>query len=213
MMKVLSIHVGKPREVQYQGKTVATGIFKEKVNGPVRVNRLNLEGDQQADLSVHGGPDKAVYAYPAEHYSYWKTARPDLVFEPGIFGENLSVHGLNEDEACIGDRFKIGTAIFGITSPRMPCFKLGIKMKDPKFIKHFMQAQRTGFYFKVVQEGVVKSENPIEKIKSDPQQLTVNEIVRLYTTDKENQALLQKAVNTSSLPQDWRDFFAKRLKH
>ncbi|MCG8387461.1 MAG: MOSC domain-containing protein [Cytophagales bacterium] len=213
MIKLLSIHVGKPREILYQGKSTTTGIFKEKVDGPIRVDRLNLEGDQQADLTVHGGPDKAVYAYPVEHYSYWRTTREDLIFAPGIFGENLSIEGLNEDEACIGDQYKIGTAVLAITSPRMPCFKLGIKMKDPKFVKDFMQAQRTGFYFKVAREGAINSGDLIEKIKSDPQRLTVNEVVRLYTTDKENKALLQKAMDTSSLPQDWRDFFSKRLRH
>ena len=126
-MELLSVFVGQPREVTYRGKPVLTGIFKEKVDGPVRVGKLNLEGDRQADLRVHGGVDKAVYAYPVEHYQYWREARPDLEFGSGMFGENLSLSGVDEKTVNIGDTFRIGSAEFQVSVPRMPCFKLGIK--------------------------------------------------------------------------------------
>ena len=212
-MKLQSIFVGLPRTVSHQGKEVSTGIFKEEIKGVVKVNQLNIEGDQQADLTVHGGINKAVYVYAAEHYDFWKKERSDLVFSPGVFGENLSVTGLDkEDEVFIGDEFKIGTTIFAVTSPRLPCFKLGIKMNDNKFVKDFMQAERTGFYFKVLTEGQIQPGNSIEQLSSDPNKLSVRDIVRLYGVEKNNKSLLEKAVNTSALPEDWREFFQKKLE-
>lgn len=209
-MKLLSIFVGKPRELDYNGRFVATGIYKEEINGPVQVHFLNIAGDQQADLTVHGGPDKAVYVYPSEHYSFWKEKRSDLFFQPGIFGENLSTTGLDE-ATCVGDVFKIGTAIFRVTNPRMPCFKLGIKMNDPKFIKDFMDARKNGFYLRVLQEGEIKPGDMIEKMEEDGHGLTIDEVIQLYTTKKEDEELLIKSVGAPNLPEDRREYFEKKL--
>ncbi|MEO1050982.1 MAG: MOSC domain-containing protein [Bacteroidota bacterium] len=210
-MKLDSIFVGKPRQVENQGKMVTTGIFKEKITGPVGVTKLNVEGDQQADLKVHGGVEKAVYAYPSEHYQFWKEKRPNLAFGPGRFGENLSITGLSEKDVCIGDTYKIGSVVFMVKSPRMPCFKLGIKMNDPRFVKDFMDANLTGFYFCVLEEGEIEAGNRIEKIDEDGHGLTVDETARLYALDKDNNALLRKAASSPSLPTDWVEFYQKRL--
>lgn len=210
-MKLQSIFVGKLKEVTFQGKKVATSIFKYQVKGQVRVHDTYLEGDKQADLTVHGGVDKAVYAYPLEHYEFWKSERPDLNFEAGVFGENLSVTDMNEEDVCIGDIYQIGTSQFSVTSPRMPCFKLGIKMNDPGFVKEFMQARRTGFYFKVLEEGSIQSGDTIEKLSVDGHGLTINDVVLLYSTERKNKELLQKAISAASLPDDWREFFVKRI--
>lgn len=211
MLKIHAVFVGKPTEVDYNGKKVLTGIYKNEVKGVVIVNKLNLEGDQQADLKVHGGVNKAVYVYPSEYYDYWKTSRPDLTFEAGIFGENLSSAGLDDALVCVGDEFQIGSVVFRVTNPRMPCFKLGIKMNDVKFVKEFLEAQKTGFYFKVLQEGKLQAGDTITQVNSDGHGLTIQEVVRIYHSEKTNKELLEKAVNSPNLPEDWRDFYRKRL--
>lgn len=210
-MKLVSIHVGKPREVDYNGQNVSTGIFKEEISGPVRVHSLNIEGDKQADLTVHGGPDKAVYAYPIEHYDFWKKERNDLEFRPGVFGENLSVTGLNEKEVCVGDVYHVGSVVFRVTNPRMPCFKLGIKMNDTRFIKDFMDARKNGFYLRVLEEGEIEAGNEIEKTGEDGYGLTIDEVIQLYTIRKNDADLLGKAVNSPSLPEDWKEYFELKL--
>ena len=211
-MKLLAIFAGKPVTVSHQGREITTGIYKHEVKGQVKVNTLNLEGDAQADLKVHGGPDKAVYAYPSEHYEFWKTQRPDLHFEMGKFGENLSIEGLGEDQVFVGDKFRIGSAAFTVTTPRMPCSKLGIKMEDPTFLKDFLKANRNGFYLKVITEGWIEAGNSIEKIGDDGHGLSIQDVARLYHEDKENYNLLEKATSSPSLPEDWRWFFAKNLE-
>ena len=209
-MRLEHIFVGKPVEAEFNGKTIKTSIFKHDVQGSVRVGKTNIEGDQQADLTVHGGYDKAVYAYPIEHYSFWQTKRSDLKFSPGIFGENLSVSGMDE-QVCIGDVFKIGEAILSVTTPRMPCFKLGVRMNDATMVKEFMKAERNGFYFKVMEEGEIEAGLPITKLDSDGYGLSVAETIQLYTSRSSDAALLRKAVDSPSLPADWRDFFEVRL--
>ncbi len=211
-MQLHHIFIGLPKETEYNGRLVMTGIYKEEVAHPVTVKYLNIEGDKQADLKVHGGVEKAVYAYPMEHYAFWAAQRPDLEFAPGRFGENLSVSGLTEQTVHIGDEFRIGTVALRVTSPRMPCFKLGIKMGDPKFIGEFLEAQRTGFYFKVLEEGTFQPGDAIEKIGDDDYELTVEEVVRLYNADKHNTTLLKKAIQSPSLPFDWVTFFQRRLE-
>src|SRR6476620_11641908 len=150
MMKLISVNVGLPRDVNWRGKVARTSIWKDPVNGPIRVSKLNLEGDQQSDLSVHGGTDKAVYAYPSEHYPYWRNTLSDLDFPWGAFGENFTTEGLLEDDVYIGDRFQIGTAEFIVTQPRMPCFKLGIRFDRVAMVKDLLKSKRTGFYFAVL---------------------------------------------------------------
>ena len=210
-MRLEHIFVGRPVEASFNGKTIKTSIFKNVVEGPVKVGKTNIVGDQQADLTVHGGVDKAVYAYPVEHYQFWQANRPDLTFFPGVFGENLSVSGLDE-QACIGDTFQIGGCILSLTTPRMPCFKLGVRMDDSTIVKDFMQAERNGFCFKVLQEGEIEAGQPIVKLASDGYGLTVAETIQLYTSRSADVALLNKAIDSPSLPADWRDYFAVRLR-
>lgn len=211
-MKVLSISVGLPREVEWKGGSVSTAIFKESVSGPVPLRRLNLEGDKQADLSVHGGPTKVVYAYPSEHYAFWRSELPGIELDWGMFGENLTTEGLEEESVYIGDVFQLGTARLVVTEPRMPCFKLAIRFGRVDIVKQFLQSQRSGFYFGVEQEGVVQAGDVFEPLSTDPQQLKVADVTRLYTTAKDDAELLKKAVATSVLPESWRGYFSHRLE-
>src|SRR6266436_6151267 len=178
-MKLLSVNVGLPREVEWNGKIIRTSIFKAPVSGRVRVAKLNLEGDQQSDLSVHGGIDKAVYAYPSEHYPFWREELPGADLPWGVFGENFTSEGLLEEAVHIGDRFRIGSAEFVVTQPRLPCFKLGIRFRRPDIVKRFLRSGRSGFYLAVVQEGRVKSEDSIELLVRDAQGITVIDVLNL----------------------------------
>jgi len=210
-MRLEHIFVGKPVEVEFNGRPVKTGIYKHEVQGKVKVTKMGIEGDQQADLTVHGGIYKAIYAYPIAHYTFWKEERPDLSFTPGIVGENLSVSGLDE-QVCVGDAFRIGKAVLSVTTPRLPCFKLGIKMGDARFIKDFMKAERNGFYFKVEEEGLIEAGDEIQKIHSDGYGLTIAETIRLYTSRKNDTKLLKKAIDSPSLIDAWKDDFEVRLR-
>jgi MOSC domain-containing protein YiiM len=210
-MKVVSLSVGLPREVEWEGDTVLTSIFKAPVDRRLRVTTLNFEGDQQSDLTVHGGPDKAVYAYPSEHYEYWRRELPGTDLPWAVFGENLTTEGLFED-VRIGDRFRIGSAEFVVTQPRLPCYKLGIRFGRKDMLKRFLHSGRTGFYFSVAVEGEVGAGDAIEPIARSEEDLTVTDIVRLYTVDAKNQDLLRRATQSSSLPESWKDYFRKRLQ-
>ena len=209
-MKVVSVSVGLPREIEWKGKPVRTSIFKTPVMGRIPVTKLNLEGDQQSDLSVHGGIDKAVYAYPSEHYAFWREQLPGVDLPWGVFGENFTTEGLDEG-VHIGDRFRIGSAEFAVTQPRMPCFKLGIRFNDPGMIKRFLASGRSGFYFSVLVEGVVGAGDSIQLIRRQENSLTVADIVNLYAADAANQDVLRRASELSSLPLSWREYFRKRL--
>jgi MOSC domain-containing protein YiiM len=210
-MKVVSINVGLPREVEWRGKTVRTSIFKEPVTGRVRVERLNVEGDRQSDLTVHGGVDKAVYAYPAEHYAFWREELPGVDLPWGAFGENFTTEGLIEDSVGIGDHLRVGSAEFVVTQPRMPCFKLGIRFGRPDMVKRFLRSGRTGFYLAVAREGEVTAGDVVTLIARDDLAISVAAIVGLYTADAVNQDLLRRASELSALPEDWRHYFRKRL--
>jgi ferredoxin-NADP reductase/MOSC domain-containing protein YiiM len=210
-MRVLSVNVGLPREVWWKDKPVATGIYKEPVEGPVRVRTLNLEGDRQADLRVHGGWEKAVYAYPSEFYDLWRRERPELEFPWGQFGENLTTEGLLDGEVSVGDRFRVGSAELIVTEPRLPCFKLGIRMGRDEFVTEFLERGLLGFYFAVVQEGGVEAGDPIVELSRDPRGFTVTEVTRLYARDRDDVEGLQCAVELDVLPDSWRNYFRKRL--
>src|SRR2546428_7824768 len=184
-MKILSVNVGLPREVTWQGKLVTTGIFREPVNAPVMVRTLNLDGDQQADLTVHGRVTKAVYAYPSEHYGYWRAELPGMDLPWGMFGENFTTEGLLEDTVNIGDRFRIGEAEVMVTEPRMPCYKLGVKFGRADMPKRFLASRRTGFYFAVLQEGEVKAGDAIKPLSRDGSNITVADITRLYAFERD----------------------------
>ena len=209
-MKVLSLSVGLPREVKWRGQTVLTSIFKTPVDRRLRVTSLNLEGDQQADLTVHGGVDKAVYVYPSEHYDFWRRELPEMDLPWSMFGENLTTEGLLED-VHIGDRFRIGSAEFVVTQPRLPCYKLGIRFGRPDILKRMLQSGRTGFYLAVTTEGELGPGDTIEPIERLSSGLTVADVVNLYTVDAENQELLRRATESATLPESWKDYFRKRL--
>lgn len=210
-MKIVSVNVGLPREIQWRGTTVRTSIFKAPVSGRVRVERLNLDGDRQSDLNVHGGSDKAVYAYPAEHYAFWREALPDAELPWGVFGENFTIEGLTEDVVQIGDRLRAGSAEFVVTQPRMPCYKLGIRFERPDMVKRFLHSGRTGYYLAVVREGEVAAGDAVTALGCDEDSIAVAEIVHLYSANAADQNLLRRAAELPALTESWREHFRKRL--
>jgi MOSC domain-containing protein YiiM len=210
-MRVVSVNVGFPRTVRWKGRDVTTGIFKEPVEDRVSLRRLNLDGDRQADLSVHGGAAKAVYAYPLEHYTFWhKELGEELPF--GAFGENLTVEGLPlEEEAAVGDRFRVGTAALVVTQPRLPCYKLGLRFRREDIVKRFLASRRTGYYLAVEVEGDVGPGDHVEMIARDPARIPVAEITRVYASDRDDRATIERLVALDALPDDWRSYFEKQL--
>ena len=211
-MKLISVNVGLPRVVMSNGDPVSTGIFKEPVAGRVVFRTLNLDGDRQADLSVHGGPSKAVYAYPSEHYDYWKHELPEMKLPWGMFGENFTSAGLFESELSIGDKFRVGSAVVMVTEPRMPCYKLGIKFGRSDIVKRFLVSERTGFYFAVLKEGEVGVGDSIGLIEESKHSVKVNDITSLYTREKHNVGLLRRAMEVEALPESWKSYFQHRLE-
>jgi MOSC domain-containing protein YiiM len=210
-MKLLSVNVGRPRAVMQDGDAVLTGIFKDPVKGRVTLRTLNLDGDGQADLSVHGGPTKAVYVYPSEHYDYWKRELPGMELPWGMFGENFTTVGLLESQLNIGDKFHVGSATVTVTEPRMPCYKLGIKFGRPDIVKKFLASERTGFYFRVLEEGEVGADDGIRLIERNNDGLRVSDVTSLYTHEKANLGLLRRAIKVEALPESWKSYFQHRL--
>jgi MOSC domain-containing protein YiiM len=194
------------------GEPVSTGIFKEPVAGRVLLRTLNFAGDRQADLSVHGGPQKAVYVYPSEHYAFWKRELPDMDLPWGVFGENLTTTGLFETEVNIGDKFRIGRAEVMVTQPRMPCYKLGIRLGRADIIKRFLVSERSGFYLSVLREGEVGAGDEFELLEKNGSGVRVVDVTRLYSSDRENVDLLRRAIATEALPESWKEYFRKRLQ-
>ena len=209
--RLISLNVGLPRMVMSNGDSVSTGIFKEPVAGRVMLRTLNLDGDRQADLSVHGGLSKAVYVYPSEHYDYWKRELPQMELPWGMFGENFTTAGLFESEVNIGDKFRVGSAVVAVTEPRMPCYKLALKFGRPDIIKRFLASERTGFYFAVLQEGEVGEGDLIHQLEESERSLKVNHVTQLYTREKSNVELLRRAIGDEALPKSWRIYFQHRL--
>ena len=210
-MKLISVNVGLPRVVMSHGDRVSTGIFKEPAAGRVTLRKLNLDGDRQADLSVHGGPSKAVYVYPSEHYEYWKRELPEMKLPWGMFGENFTTAELLESELNIGDKFHVGSAVVMVTEPRMPCYKLGIRFDRSDIVKRFLASERTGFYFSVLQEGEVGVGDLIALTERSKDGLKVSDITALYTREKHNIGLLRRAIEVAALPESWRNYFQHRL--
>jgi MOSC domain-containing protein YiiM len=210
-MRVLSVNVGLPREVLWRGKPITTGIYKEPVAGRVPLRSLNLDGDRQADLRVHGGAEKAVYVYPSEYYELWSRERPELDFGPGTVGENLTTVGLMDDDVSVGDRFRIGTAELVATQPRLPCFKLGIRMGRDDFVTEFLERGLYGFYLAVVEEGDVAAGDEIVELERDPRGLRVGEVARLYTQGRSDLAAIRRAAAHDALPAGWREYFRRRV--
>jgi MOSC domain-containing protein YiiM len=211
LMRVESVNVGLPREVLWKGRQVLTGIFKEPVAVRVAVNRLNLEGDQQADLKVHGGPSKAIYVYPADYYAFWRDQFPEMDLPWGMFGENLTIWGVRDDAVHIGDQLQVGSAHLLVTEPRMPCYKLALKFGRDDVLKRFFRNGFSGFYCAVLQEGEVAAGDPVSLLHRDEHAVRVLDIVGLEREDYYDVDLLRRAVAVDALPQDWRERFLERL--
>jgi len=213
-MKLVSVNVGLPREVTWHGKIVTTAIFKQPAEGRVRLRKLNLNGDRQADLTVHGGEHKAVYCYPVEHYAYWKKELPGRDLPMAIFGENFTTEGLLEDSVHLGDRFSVGSAEAIVTQPRLPCYKLGVRFQADDMVKRFLASARIGFYLAVTREGEVGSGDEIKPLARDPHAVPVSEITRLYVAKRyaaDDLASVRRALQVAALPESWKAYFRDRL--
>lgn len=209
MPAVEAVNVGKPRPIERNhGEVETSSIWKEPVTGRVAVRGVNIDGDDQADRSVHGGPDRAVYAYAAEDIDWWASEldRDDL--GPGIFGENLTLRGIDVTGAKIGERWKIGTVVLEVTSPRVPCWKLAKKMDDPFFIKRFAQAGRPGAYLRIVQEGELGAGDEVEIVDRPDHEVTIGLFADAYQRDR---SLLPKLLDAPRLPEPWREWIEEHV--
>lgn len=209
-MNVKSLHIGLPTEALHRGKPVMTGIFKRPVTGPVRLTATGFEGDGQADLIHHGGPDKAVCVYAAERYPYWNDSLGG-VWTDGSFGENMTVEGLPEEQVCVGDTFAVGTAVVQISQPRQPCFKLAMRYELPDLPLLVQQTGYTGYYFRVLQEGVVSAGDAMKLLKPHPAQMTVAAANLIMHIDKENETAIRRLLQVNELSASWRTTLLKRL--
>ncbi len=214
-MKLVSVNTGLPREVMWHGRSVTTGIFKQPVEGRVTLRKLNLDGDRQADLTVHGGEHKTVYCYPVEHYDFWRRELPGRELPTAIFGENFTTDGLLEESVHIGDRFSIGSAEVIVTQPRLPCYKLGVRFQSDDMVKRFLASGRTGFYLAVTHEGEVGAGDEIKVIARDPIGVPVSEITRLYTAKRYGDgevSSIRRALRVAALPESWKGYFQERMQ-
>jgi MOSC domain-containing protein YiiM len=200
--RLLSVNVGRPRELEFQGKLVTSSIWKVPVEGPVRVRGVNLEGDDQADREVHGGPDKAVYSYAIEDVRWWE-GELGRTLELSAFGENLTTSGIDVSDAFIGERWEVGTALLEVSEPRAPCWKLGVKMEDAAFPKKFTKAQRPGAYLRIVREGVLAANDPIRVADRPGHGVRVRDVFRIYTRERKNARLL---LEVPELSEDWKEW-------
>jgi len=213
-MKLISVNCGLPKEVLWHGLNVTTSIYKEPVEGRVALRTLNLDGDRQSDLTVHGGKDKAVYCYQLSHYDYWKAKLPGRPLPPGAFGENFTIDAPGDDSIHIGDRFAIGSAEVVVTQPRMPCHKLGIRFESDDMIRRFLESGRSGFYLAVIREGDVGAGDEIRTLSVDPYSVSVSDINRLYLAKKYNAKdadMVRKALEVEALTESWKDYFLEKL--
>src|SRR2546427_6493509 len=218
-MKLVSVNTGLPREVSWHGRMVTTAIFKEPVKGRVALSKLNLDGDRQADLTVHGGQHKAVYCYSLAHYDYWKTELPGRELPMGMFGENFTIDdgrdGLLEESVHLGDRFSIGTAEVVVTQPRLPCYKLGVRFGSDDMVKRFLASGRTGFYVAVIREGEVGAGDEMKLMAREANAVPVSEIVYLYVVKRYGEAeirAVRRALRVPELPESWKEYFRERMR-
>jgi len=212
MARLLSVNVGLPRDVEWNGRVVHTGIWKEPVRGRCRVGRLNLEGDGQGDLAGHGGEQRAVFVYQIESYGHWQEQLKRTDFVHGQFGENFTVEGLSDDEVCIGDRFQIGSAVFEVTQPRVTCYRVGIRMNEPRMPALLTASGRPGFYFRVLQEGAVGAGDDIVKVGEAEERMTVAEINALLYLPDHARDRLERALRIEALSHGWRSSFEALLR-
>ena len=218
-MKLVSVNTGMPREVSWHGRMVTTGIFKEPAKGRVALRKLNLDGDRQADLTVHGGEYKAVYCYPLAHYDYWKKELPGRELRMGMFGENFTVDdgwaGLPEESVHLGDRFSVGSAEVAVTQPRLPCYKLGVRFGSDDMVKRFLASGRTGFYVMVIREGEVGVGDEMKMMAREANAVAVSEITHLYVVKRYGEAeigVVRRALRVAELPESWKEYFRERLR-
>ncbi len=211
IMRIVSVNTGQPQPILWRDRTITTAIFKHPVAGPVRVRRLNLEGDGQADLEVHGGENKAIYAYAAGHYAWWRRELPDAELAWGSFGENLTLDDFNEHDIHIGDVFLAGTARLMAVQPRLPCTKLNLRFRRDDMIDRFLASGRTGVYFKVIEEGVLQAGDIVERTIANASGITIAQATQLYTGASDDPALLRQAVATPALPEAWQRRFGRKL--
>jgi len=214
-MRIVSVNTGLPREVTWHGRSVTTGIFKQPVTGRVALRKLNLDGDRQADLTVHGGEYKAVYCYPVAHYDYWKRELPSQQLPMGMFGENFTIDGLLEHSVHIGDQFSVGSAEVVVTQPRLPCYKLGVRFQSDDMVKRFLVSGRTGFYLAVTREGEVGAGDEIKVIAREPSAIPVSKITQLYIAKRyadDEVASVHRALEVAALPESWKEYFRERLQ-
>jgi MOSC domain-containing protein YiiM len=215
-MKLVSVNIGLPREVTWRGRPTATAIYKQPVEGPVVLRKLNLDGDRQADLTVHGGEHKAVYCYPLAHYDYWRRELPGQELPMGVFGENFTTDGLLEDSVHLGDRFSVGSAEVVVTQPRLPCFKLGVRFQSDGMVKRFFASRLTGFYLAVAREGEVAPGDEFKAIARDPNGVPVSEIIRLYaekTYGDSDVTSVRRVLRVAAVPENWKEYFRERLEN
>lgn len=214
-MRVLSVNTGLPRNVTWHGTSVLTGIFKEPVSKRVALRKLNLDGDGQADLTVHGGEYKAVYCYPLEHYDYWKRELPGRELPMGVFGENFTLDSAPEELVHLGDRFAVGSAEVVVTQPRLPCYKLGIRFESDDMVKRFFVSGRSGFYLAVTREGEVGAGDEMRVLSREENGVPVSEITRLYGEKRYSSAEVEwvrRALRVATLPESWKEYFRERLE-
>jgi MOSC domain-containing protein YiiM len=210
--RLLAVNVGRPRTVMIDGKAVRTAIYKSPVSGRIRLGRLNLDGDGQADLRVHGGDAKAVYAYPFEHYGWWQSELACGAFPHGQFGENFTTEGLSETEVIIGERYRVGGAVVEVSEPRKPCFKLGLRMGREDFPELFTRSARTGFYLRVIEEGEVGPGDVIERLYTPPGGVSVAMLWRLVYLDAVGPQALERALAVPGLTEKWRERLRRRAR-
>ena len=212
-MKIAGIAIGSVEEISYRGKKVKTGIFKKPVQHPIFLGREGLEGDIQVDKKNHGGPDKAVYAYGLENLHYWSRLREEPDYAPGHMGENLTIEGLVDQEVSIGDQFQMGSAIVEVTQPRVPCFKLGIRMQHPKFVGEFLTSGRTGFYLRVLQEGRIQVGDAVTRIHADPQKVSIPNIMKALIKGPDQAFWIAQALSVPALSTAWREDLEERAQN
>ena len=211
-MKVVSVNVGLPQEIEWKGERIQTGIFKSPMKGPITMRTLNFDGDRQADLTVHGGTEKAVYGYAFEHYAYWRAELNISDLPPGSFGENLTLIGLDEETVHIGDRYRIGGAEVVVTQPRIPCFKLAAKFAPTEIVKRFLESGLSGFYFAVAREGDVAEGDAVDSIYREPRGVRIADLNRLFRRETGDEVLIRRALSVEALATPWRRILADRLE-